>query len=209
MKRNSLFVLDNLEVKTPCSVSASNLISNKEGEWCKGCSQQVYDTVKHTKSDMAYLLFLKKRKVCLRIEKNRDGRIIYKSSLIKRAFNNLLYFTKCAVPASIVNFFSSSSQAQEHSLNIPANRNVNFSEVFYGDVRIRTPISDILVYIEGAFGALLMVLFFILFFINTVLSFFQKDKSKRKRKRILAIIFFILSVSAFILRSLVSVFFWI
>lgn len=209
--RPSLFVLNNLDVKNPCPISSSNLVSNNQGEWCKGCSKQVYDTVKHTKLNMAYLLFSKRGKVCIRIEKDNNKNIIYKPSLFRKSLSNILYFTKFALPTILLTFFHKPVLGQESCSREKYEKTENFfyntSDIIYGDVRIRDPIGELLVYIEGALGALLMVLFFILFIFTSIVSFFQKDKAKKKRKRIWAIIFLILSIFVFVLRFLVSTFF--
>jgi hypothetical protein len=204
MKRNPLFIVDNLDVKTPCSVSNSNFIQNQKGQWCNGCRKQVYDTVKHTKFEMAILLISKKGKLCIRIGRDKNKNINYKSGLVKKSYHQLLYFTKRFIPASFFLFSNRPSNAQEYDSNDLSYTAENFHTATFGDVFIEPPFFPIMIFIEGVFGLVIVLLFFILFLISTIFSFFQKDKSKKKRKLIWGLLFLFLSILIFAIRSFVS-----
>lgn len=204
MSKKSLRIIDALEVKNPCPVSQDQLRGNKNGDWCEGCEKQVYDVAKYTPLGLTTLLLVKRGKICVKLQKNEDGRILYKqpklNKLIKLSLEKYRYIAQSFVALLLLK----NSVRADEPLKLPQLRNEETFRTTYGGPQLtRDPIDYWIMYIEGSLGALIMLAFLLLSIYNFIRAFFlMADKSKRRRNFNFAFIFLSLSVVVFLLRCL-------
>lgn len=73
MKKKSL--LDSIDVPKPCDKSWDEMIGDDVSRFCKHCEKDIYNISAMTKQEAKKLLFQSKERVCIRMEREPDGRI--------------------------------------------------------------------------------------------------------------------------------------
>lgn len=193
-----LKIIDDIDVKNPCGVCPSKFKENDLGVHCTKCEKQVYDLSQLTRFETFLLVLSKRNNQCIKVTKNRNGKVIFRKSILKRLSDSFKNLAIRIYVFLITTFTSSSAFAS------PYNSDSNYhSEINYGDTRIAPAISNFLGYIEGTFGAAIMIVSFIASVIFFVLNLFKKSKGKL----VLAFIFLTIAISMYILRILVADFF--
>jgi Carboxypeptidase regulatory-like domain len=73
MKKKSL--LDSIEVPKPCDKSWNEMIGGDVSRFCLHCEKEIYNISAMTHQEAKKLLFQSKERVCIRMEREPDGRI--------------------------------------------------------------------------------------------------------------------------------------
>lgn len=73
MKKKTL--LDSVDVPIPCDKSWDEMIGNDVLRLCLHCEKDIYNISAMTKKEAKKLLFQSKEKVCIRLERESDGRV--------------------------------------------------------------------------------------------------------------------------------------
>ncbi len=72
------FELDSLRVATPCPVSWDSMTGDARKRFCGQCRLHVYDVSELTRGEAASLLRKGEGRVCMRMRRRADGRIVTK-----------------------------------------------------------------------------------------------------------------------------------
>lgn len=73
MKKKSL--LDSIDVPAPCDKSWDEMFGDDVSRFCLHCEKDIYNISAMTRKEAKKLLFQSKEKVCIRMEREADGRI--------------------------------------------------------------------------------------------------------------------------------------
>lgn len=73
MKKKTLF--DSIDVPSPCDKSWDEMIGGDVSRFCKHCEKDIYNISAMTRQEAKKLLFQSKEKVCIRMEREADGKI--------------------------------------------------------------------------------------------------------------------------------------
>lgn len=73
MKKKSL--LDSIDVPKPCDKSWDEMIGDDVSRFCRHCEKDIYNISAMTRKEAKKLLFQSKERVCIRMERETDGRI--------------------------------------------------------------------------------------------------------------------------------------
>lgn len=73
MPKKSL--LDSIDVPAPCPKSWDEMIGDDKTRFCENCEKDIYNISAMTRREARKLLFQSNEKVCIRLEKDTDGRV--------------------------------------------------------------------------------------------------------------------------------------
>ncbi len=73
MAKKSL--LDSIDVPAPCPQKWGEMIGGEKTRFCASCEKDIYNLSEMTRSEAKKLIFQSKEKVCIRLEKDADGKV--------------------------------------------------------------------------------------------------------------------------------------
>jgi hypothetical protein len=73
MAKKSL--LDSIDVPAPCPQKWDEMIGGEKTRFCASCEKDIYNLSDMTRSEAKKLIFQSKEKVCIRLEKDADGKV--------------------------------------------------------------------------------------------------------------------------------------
>lgn len=83
MAKKSL--LDSIDVPAPCPKKWDEMIGDDKVRLCGSCDKNIYNISEMTRAEVRKLLFQSKEKICIRLEKDRDGRV----QTLKKQFHKI------------------------------------------------------------------------------------------------------------------------
>lgn len=79
------FLIDSIEVPAPCPKSWDAMIGENKARFCASCEKDVHNISEMTHGEVKKLLFQSKESVCIRLEKDANGKI----KTLKRQFHQI------------------------------------------------------------------------------------------------------------------------
>ncbi len=83
MAKKSL--LDSIDVPAPCPKKWDEMIGGEKVRLCQSCDKNIYNISEMTRAEVRKLLFQSKESVCIRLEKDRNGRV----QTLKKQFHKI------------------------------------------------------------------------------------------------------------------------
>lgn len=88
--KKSLNIIDQIKVVKPCQENITNMTENNHGFDCSLCNEQVYDSTKLTRFQILILRFRSKKTPCMKISRDKSGKMITKQSFLSKYCKRLV-----------------------------------------------------------------------------------------------------------------------
>lgn len=103
--KKKLKILEEISILNPCTEDWNKMSGGNKVKFCNHCQKNVYNLAKMSKPEAIFLLLKKRGKCCLRIEKTKDGSLLFQQTrILRNLFNKvssigtafLLFFSQTA-----------------------------------------------------------------------------------------------------------------